>query len=279
MTAIIFILACAVVSRAQFDSIGRRSAVAFLSYLEKKGQADDAVYLLSRLPSRIKDDSLMIAQARGLLALKREKEALSLLAAFKPAENKTLNKVTLLQNHARLLMQRNDSVLAPECAGDTLCEALYRIQLMAALLLKEDHRNFDVLFKSFSSRNALLTLSAYNLYVYSEQWQDRRKKSPAVAGILSAIVPGTGRLYAGKPHEALHTFLPVAFNIAQSAEGFYHKQYKSPHFYVFGSMAAFFHVANIAGSVRAAKRKTSEEIDLYRLNIEHELSKLLKYYN
>ena len=104
------------------------------------------------------------------------------------------------------------------------------------------------------------------------------KKSGFVAGLLSAVLPGSGKIYAGKPHEAINGFLPVALNLLQAGEGYYHKQFESPHFYFFSAVGSVFYASNIVGSVRAAKRKNQEFSDRVKTNIEFELAKIIKYY-
>jgi hypothetical protein len=273
------LLLCSGFSFAQFpDTLSRAEMVQFVNYLVNEGQADDAVYLLSRYRQTHADDSLAVCQARLMMGAGRYSEADSILKRVITGDEAVKRKKVLLLNHANLLLGRHDSVSHPPCAGDSLCTSLFRIQALAGMLLKKNHEAFELLFAEKGASDPILSFTEYNLYVYHSQSAASDRRSPFLAGLISAILPGAGKLYAGKPHEALHTLLPVLFNAAQSAEGYYHGQLRSLHFYVFGSATLFFYSANIAGSVRAAKRKNTENEDRIRLRTENELSKLLKYY-
>jgi len=75
---------------------------------------------------------------------------------------------------------------------------------------------------------------------------------PLLAALFSAIVPGSGKWYAGKPMDGLYSLLLVgsAATIAYAYEDD-HQRAKSA---VFGSLGLFFYLGNIFGSASEAKR-------------------------
>ncbi len=79
-----------------------------------------------------------------------------------------------------------------------------------------------------------------------------RAPSPVVAGLLAAVVPGSGHLYAGSPGDAVYTFL---LNAAFFGGTWYLASRGSTGGAIaVGSIGALFYGGNIYGSVNAAKR-------------------------
>ncbi len=79
-----------------------------------------------------------------------------------------------------------------------------------------------------------------------QQRPDATKKSPALAGGLSAILPGAGHLYAGRPGQAATSFLLNALFIAGAVAAFKHD---SP---VLGGVLIFFELGWYVGGIRSA---------------------------
>jgi hypothetical protein len=79
------------------------------------------------------------------------------------------------------------------------------------------------------------------------------KKSPAMAGTLSAVLPGSGHLYAGRPGQAASSFLLNALFIAGALMAF---QNDSP---VLGGILVFFQLGWYQGGIRSAVQAAREE--------------------
>ncbi|HRH10184.1 MAG TPA: hypothetical protein PLU73_01655 [Bacteroidia bacterium] len=241
---------------------------------------EDVNYFLHSINEKEMVDSVFLMEVKSLLELRKENQAEQLLDQknewFARNEN---HKCTflLLKNHARLLSGRYDSLNEPNCGHGKHLEQ-WRIQLLAKSLFLRSTEEFDMVFQSAKCSDPILSVVEFALYVQKEDILRTPKKSRFLAGFFSSIIPGTGKLYAGKPREAVYAFLPVAFNLAQAGEGYYRKQLDSPHFYFFGSLTALFYTSNIYGSAMAAKRRNVEVDFRVNNNIEFEISKLTKYY-
>ncbi len=77
-------------------------------------------------------------------------------------------------------------------------------------------------------------------------------KSPALAGVLSAVIPGSGKMYAGRFKDGLFSLALVGLCGVVAYEGFHHSGWKSVQGILFGSLAFGFYGGNIYGSVLAA---------------------------
>jgi TM2 domain-containing membrane protein YozV len=101
-------------------------------------------------------------------------------------------------------------------------------------------------------------------------------KSPLLAGALSAVVPGLGRVYIGRWQDGLISFLLVGLSAVLSAQGFYDEGSHSVRGWIVGSAGALLYVGNVYGSAvgavvqrRDAEEALSQEVDReYRRRLE-----------
>ncbi|MBI1929301.1 tetratricopeptide repeat protein [Candidatus Poribacteria bacterium] len=97
---------------------------------------------------------------------------------------------------------------------------------------------------------------------YAQAGKRLPSKSPILAGLFSAIVPGTGKLYARQTGDALFTVLVLALTGWQAYDGFHRNGTASTKGWVFGTLSGFFYLGNVYGSVVAAQvhnRRVEEE--------------------
>ena len=264
-----------------FDTVSIGKKIEFVNYLKDNKQTTDALYFLDQINEKAPIDTLCLIEAKLLLELRREKDAADLLKKNEvlfPDSAFSKCSYRLLKNHTNLLTGKYNELTEPGCFNHVFHLDVWRLQLLTSAVLQKKPEDFELLFNSAKCADAVLSLVEFDLYVQNAEINRRRKKSAFLAGLLSAVIPGLGKLYAGKPHEALGSFLPVAFNAIQAGEGFYHKGFDSPHFYAFGALGSIFYTSNIVGSARAAKRKNLEFFDKIKGNVEFEISKLIKYY-
>jgi outer membrane protein assembly factor BamD (BamD/ComL family) len=99
-----------------------------------------------------------------------------------------------------------------------------------------------------------------------EQRPEGDRKSPAVAGALSAVLPGSGHLYAGRPGEAATSFFLNALFITGAVVAF---KNDSP---VLGGILVFFelgwYVGGIRTAVKAAREANVEEEKRFRQELK-----------
>lgn len=109
------------------------------------------------------------------------------------------------------------------------------------------------LFDTLSNEKNQLFANASNIKTIEDNFLKKKKKSPLIAGCLSAIVPGLGKLYVGKKGQAIAAFIFTSMFAAQAIEGYYHHGVKSTQFYVYATFFSMFYVGNIWGSVYSVK--------------------------
>ncbi|MBO4244360.1 MAG: hypothetical protein J5882_04815 [Bacteroidales bacterium] len=93
------------------------------------------------------------------------------------------------------------------------------------------------------------------------------KKSMLIAVSMSAVLPGSGRIYCGYVREGIMALLRSGFELAHVAYGFHKYGYKDPYPLFFASLSACFYVGNIFGTAKSVnkynntiKKKHDEQI-------------------
>lgn len=95
-------------------------------------------------------------------------------------------------------------------------------------------------------------LMEYNNLVDKGLALKKKKLFPAL--VLSAIVPGLGKVYAGAPWEGLSTFGITALLALSSARGFYIQQEGSIPGWIFAAATVTFYVGNLHGTAKQVKK-------------------------
>jgi len=91
------------------------------------------------------------------------------------------------------------------------------------------------------------------------------RKSSWLAGTMSAVVPGTGKMYAGRTSDGLYSLALIGGASWLAYRGFRDDGTSSVKGWLFGSVGAVFYVGNIYGSVVAVR--------LYNANHEEDLQR------
>lgn len=85
------------------------------------------------------------------------------------------------------------------------------------------------------------------------QLKQTKFKSPAIAGVLSALIPGTGRFYSHDYADGLISMIFIASSGYQSYRRFNKNGVKSVGGWIYGGIALGFYVSNVYGSIQSAK--------------------------
>ena len=88
---------------------------------------------------------------------------------------------------------------------------------------------------------------------YAEKGARLSTRSPFLAGTLSTIVPGAGRLYTGRLSDALTSLVTVGITGWQAYDGFRRDGISSAKGWTLGTLCGIFYVGNIYGSVVSAR--------------------------
>ncbi|MTI37952.1 hypothetical protein [Fulvivirga lutimaris] len=247
----------------------------FLDYLLTNRNYSDAIFLLKKIQpnNQLQSDSInfllgkthyldqQLEQASNYFD-KLNKTTLPLRSqafffnAFCAANTEKLSKSLRLLNNIE--------------TTDSLQLGLRNLEMAGISLLSRDLDAFDQYATNFM----------YGYYHYSEQEKSfigirndlkfRKKKSPLLAGIMSTIVPGSGKIYAGKVGIGIGTMLTTTILGLQTWEGYKKDGAESARFIIFGSLFSMFYISNIWGSVFTVKfaNKEFDEAVNYKILVD-----------
>jgi TM2 domain-containing membrane protein YozV len=142
---------------------------------------------------------------------------------------------------------------------------LKNYEIAGVQLLKGDTAGYEELIKHTDLSYYEISESAIVLQKMSESIKNHKSKSPFAAAILSGIIPGSGKFYAGKKGQAISAFISTAGLGVVSLENYRKRGRKSFSTIAFGTAFAFSYVANIWGSVLSVNILETE----YRDNVKN----------
>ena len=121
-------------------------------------------------------------------------------------------------------------------------------------LMQKQWSEADEVFKTLQESDVLVVSEKAKVYhKYAEAGARLPTRSPFLAGALSTIVPGAGRLYTDRIGDALSSLVTVGLTGWQAYDGFRRDGLSSVKGWTFGTLSTIFYVGNIYGSVISAR--------------------------
>ena len=133
--------------------------------------------------------------------------------------------------------------------NDTSVAEMKHLQLAGINLMEHQLTEFDHQRSKFTYSNYCFSDNEKALALLGAECNSFRRKSPFVAGLLSAIVPGLGKVYAKKPGSGISAFLSVSILGAIAYENYSKRGLEHPATIIAGSMFSILYIGNIYGSV------------------------------
>ena len=241
-------------AQCQVTDLSEDELFEFSNYLVENDLHDDNLLLLnSYIEANPIKDSVTYYRLKAFSFYKSNlaDSAVKNLALMDNQKPDLLNRYIKLRERQAV----RDSVYL-ECDPD-----LYPISfdlLKAELLI---NRNFDLYGLYFYQRSHG---SSIKFDDYFESYLKVEKKSPVLAGLLSAVVPGLGKFYAGKNGEAVSSFTSNAILGFQFWEHQRTLGFKSFRTMTFAALFAAFYLGNIYGSavsVKVLQTQNYEKLD------------------
>lgn len=130
---------------------------------------------------------------------------------------------------------------------------IYHYQSAGLALLERDFEKYKYHSQNFTHNDFRLAEQEENLKNIYNDIQSHKYKSPWVAGISSAIIPGLGKIYAGSYGEGISSFLLIGSLGAITAENWIKNGPLNWKTIVFGAIGAVFYIGNIYGSISSVK--------------------------
>lgn len=127
-------------------------------------------------------------------------------------------------------------------------EELREYQLAGIALLRNDEEAYRQAAYYFTHQSYALAGGERMFESICEERYDTRGKSPFVAAAASAVIPGLGKVYAGRLDEGISAFLTVGAFAAITAENWIKCGPTNWKTILFGTLGSIFYIGNIYGS-------------------------------
>jgi hypothetical protein len=233
----------------------------FASFLFNTRQFNQAAIEYERILLYTPDDSVKFELLRSYRLSGQKAFALQRLNALYPASSPMSLPI---QIEAQKILSENDQgILSGEYAFSESEFLGMSLAFEAFHRQKWKGKSNAIYNQPENTQNA----TALAFYQQLNQFSQERWKNPWIAGGLSAILPGAGRVYAGDWKNALVSVMFVGINSYQSIRGFRKNGIQSSSGWIFGTIAAGFYIGNIYGSAWTAKRKNQQKYDRYKKTI------------
>lgn len=143
--------------------------------------------------------------------------------------------------------------------------------LMSNRMLKRDYDAAGLLLEQNASVRAGF-MTDYGKILNLER--EFKYKSPALSVFMSAIIPGSGKIYTGFWKDGIMSFILTGASAYQSYRGFDKNGINSAYGWIFGSLAAGFYIGNLYGSGKSANQHNSE----FRHKIQQQVEEIFNSY-
>ncbi len=196
--------------------------------------------------------------------------------------------------------------LSIDCSGNIARSDTAHYQIGLAYFGNEQYDNsskyintFITEVKSDSVKNRMSVIRGINC-LYRRNWQDARKtissfpegywdvpvmnwfdnisdqasrinhKSPLAAGVMSTLIPGSGKIYASRFRDGVYSMVIIGLTAWQAYDGFDEHGTNSTKGWIYSTIGGVFYLGNIYGSAVAAKIYNNQQEDkfLTRLGAE-----------
>lgn len=257
-------------------TVAQENNTEFLNYLYRTKQFRHLIsysqYLNEGPANSISADSIRYLTAKSHFQLKEYEASNKNLTVITQSFNAYNETRFLMSANANQLDNYDDARKALEDINptDSITEGFKYFELSGIALLNRD-------LKKYYSYDTLIKTDYYfyeterqSLAQIANNFSQRKEKSPFVGGLLSAVIPGAGRFYAGKRGQAIYSFVISAFLGLQTWESYQKNGVNSARFITYGSLFSLFHIGNIWGSALSVKNYNNEynEAADYRIKMD-----------
>jgi len=249
-----------IIDSSNYLKVDEKLDLTFVDFLINNQEHDDALLILKE---RLKIGSYHIDQFDSInyyiaWAYYNLKALDSSIVYFEKinAQSPFYIKSKFYENFEHLYLKQyalaDSKLLALEVADSTLVE-LKRFQQAATALMQRDFLKFNDVASSFKYNNFSSANEQGELFKRKDEILKNRRKSPLLAGLMSAVIPGSGKFYAGYRGQAISAMVPTFIFTAAAAESYFRAGPKSAQFITAASLFGIFYVGNIWGSVLSVK--------------------------
>jgi hypothetical protein len=232
----------------------------FANYLIGKEKFGEAIFFLNNLPVKQSltektIDSINYLKGWSFYNLKQLDSSVFFLN--KVSINSSMYyKSKFFAAYNNTFLERYDSakqILNNLPVKDSLLMELKKFELAGLTLLEKKHSNYSDYSNTFERTYYQLVPEQQKLDELYTKAHNFKNRSIAMAGIMSAVIPGSGKLYVGKIGEGVSSFLTLAILGGITLENYNKAGPSNFKTIFFGSLFTVFYIGNIYGSMASVK--------------------------
>ena len=236
----------------------------FLNHLMNREYHQEVVHLIDRVDmhelSASFEDSLFYMRGWSLYSMKnliRSAEDLNQVGIQSPFYHKS--RFFAAYNYVHLEdYSRAMTILDKLKTNDPRLTTLKHFEKSGIALLRRDFEKFDREFAQVDTSYYPVAKESVKINQYATDLKNHRKKSPLLAGLMSGVIPGSGKIYAGKPGEGISSLLTVGGLGFVTWENYRKNGIKDFKTLLFGAAFTTFYIGNIYGTVFSVKIAENE---------------------
>jgi hypothetical protein len=143
-------------------------------------------------------------------------------------------------------------------------------ELSGISLLERDFKSYNEFNNQIFKNYYFFQKERESLQQIENDLKSYNEKSPFLAGLYSAILPGAGKFYAGKKGQGIYSFVISSLLALQAYESYQKAGPKSGRFIIYGSLFSLFHIGNVWSSALSVKKYNDEFYEAvdYRIKLD-----------
>ena len=238
--------------------------IRFARYLQDKDLFREAQFIMRTIDTSLltsaQKDTLNYFSGWSAYGSKQLDTAVNKLLSVSPAYP-LYTKSRFFAAYCLAYLSRQDAaqeIITGLALTDSTELEMRQFELAGMALLRRDYEAYNQYQRSFTYASYVMEKEEKNMAAYHKGLRSYKAKSPFLAGIYSAVLPGAGKFYAGKKRQAIASFLPIVSLAAVTYEAYRKGGLRSARFIAFGSLFSVFYGGNIWGSVLSVTVKQKE---------------------
>lgn len=260
----VFILSLLCFAQLRGQSVSRE--LAFAKYLQSKKNFDESIHVLQNLKKKvaitqIQKDSIHFLLGNVYYDLKSLKNSINNFDSVSELSHRMKAEAVFFSSFNSAYTKsfaESERKLTHYNTTDSIETQLKTLELAGVSLLQRNLKNFDSLSRHFSSTNYSTDLQEKRMVEHYTHIKEQPKKSPFVAAMLSVVLPGAGRFYAGNKGQGMYTLLISTVLGLQAWEGYHKDGPSSFRFIAYTTIFTSIYIGSIWGSTFAVKLRRDQ---------------------
>ena len=147
---------------------------------------------------------------------------------------------------------------------------LKNFELAGISLLERDYGAFSAYDHQITTDYYFFEEGRKSLQQIKTDLMNYKEKSPFLAGLYSAVLPGAGKFYAGKKGQGIYSLVISSLLAFQAIESYQKAGFNSARFIIYGGLFSLFHVGNVWSSALSVKKYNEEFYEAvdYRIKLD-----------